>query len=660
VVDFLANVASQIGDPFTQPVENHDMELDGSGRVTKVNMTVEISVSRPRWGGGRGSDKDKALILKAVDLIKDHENQHVAIAKQNFAAAVCAALGKKGADAKKAIDDIVCKTMAKAQEDYDMLHGQIVVVKDANGAPSDVTTGPVATRPNYGCTAPAAAPAPAPHMQPKLVIGAVDDPLEAEADRVADQVMRMPDPAVSVASGAPQINRNCTGCEEEDKRLHAKPAGGLAKGEAPPLVHEALRTPGRPLDPATRAYFEPRFGYDFNQVRLHTDQLAIASATAVNARAYTFGHSIVFGAGRFAPYTLQGRSLLAHELAHVAQQGGGRSNSIQRETETAPPQTQAPPQAQAGAAPPANITAEDCKLAEEVCRETAVYKALSAFDKFRTETIIGILAKRPLLERLSTLVKLWVLFDTPVKSKETIAAETKADTAAAAKSEQARLANPQAANTGVEEAGSSDPARKFHKVAGPFGGRYEVDNSDPAHIYVKAKVFLFPAGKGTVDDVNQIKGMEDAIEKAASAPGYSVDIIFTTAKDADTFNVGVDPGKWEVADNWAGGDAKGYAHELHHLMAFTIDKYNYIDAHSTNQSMEVSDRLTWFKMELDKPAGFNDPTSIMADADHPNDADACTVAGLNVAACTAIRQQSRQAQPQPAAQPQAQPAGGQP
>ena len=165
LVDFLVKAKAQIGDPFTKPTESHSMDLDDKGNVTTVNMTVELQISRPRWGLGRPSDKEKALILKAVDLIKDHENQHQAIAKQMHAAAACAALGKKGPDANKAIDDILCEQMAKAQEDYDMQHGELVVVKDATGAPSDVTTGPVATCPNYGCSAPAA-PAKPPAAKP--------------------------------------------------------------------------------------------------------------------------------------------------------------------------------------------------------------------------------------------------------------------------------------------------------------------------------------------------------------------------------------------------------------------------------------------------------------------------------------------------------------
>lgn len=94
---------------------------------------------------------------------------------------------------------------------------------------------------------------------------------------------------------------------------------------APPIVHEVLRSTGRPLDPATRADMEPRFGHDFSRVRVHADAKAAESARAVNALAYTVGRDIVFDAGRFAPDMAEGRALLMHELAHVVQQGGVRT-----------------------------------------------------------------------------------------------------------------------------------------------------------------------------------------------------------------------------------------------------------------------------------------------------------------------------------------------
>src|SRR5512134_3274935 len=89
---------------------------------------------------------------------------------------------------------------------------------------------------------------------------------------------------------------------------------------APPVVHEVLHSPGQPLDAATRAFMEPRFGVDFGGVRVHADARAAESARAVNALAYTVGRSVVFGAGQYAPSTAQGQRLLAHELVHTLQQ----------------------------------------------------------------------------------------------------------------------------------------------------------------------------------------------------------------------------------------------------------------------------------------------------------------------------------------------------
>jgi hypothetical protein len=90
----------------------------------------------------------------------------------------------------------------------------------------------------------------------------------------------------------------------------------------PPVVHQVLNSAGKSLDPETRDFFEPRFGHDFSQVRVHADSEAAASARAVSAAAYTVGNDVVFRHGQYAPSTIKGRYLLAHELSHVAQQAG--------------------------------------------------------------------------------------------------------------------------------------------------------------------------------------------------------------------------------------------------------------------------------------------------------------------------------------------------
>lgn len=164
-------------------------------------------------------------------------------------------------------------------------------------------------------------------IQPKLAIGAVDDPLEREADALADRVMRMPRAASSISPAQEQISRKCSACEKEEEQqtLRTKPAAAaMRNATAPQIVHEVLRTPGQPLTTESRAFFEPRFGFDFGKVRVHHDAAATGAAHAVAARAYTVGNHVVFAAGQFEPATDSGRALLAHELAHVLQQQSPR------------------------------------------------------------------------------------------------------------------------------------------------------------------------------------------------------------------------------------------------------------------------------------------------------------------------------------------------
>jgi hypothetical protein len=162
-------------------------------------------------------------------------------------------------------------------------------------------------------------------IQGKLAIGATDDPLEHEADRLAEQVMRAPEPPRQHPC---DVGGSCSGARsgaqaEAPQILQTKPvgAGHPALTAAPPSVLDVIRSPGRPLDPLTRAFMEPRFGHDFSDVRVHTGADASQSALEIGARAYTAGSSIVFAEGQASTSTYEGRRLLAHELAHVVQQG---------------------------------------------------------------------------------------------------------------------------------------------------------------------------------------------------------------------------------------------------------------------------------------------------------------------------------------------------
>jgi hypothetical protein len=190
-------------------------------------------------------------------------------------------------------------------------------------------------------------------IHPKLIIGQPGDIYEREADQVAETVMRLPEPQTSqeVATpgevqglrtqhqpteGSDEVRLQPLEEEEEKEEeilpLQAKAISAISLAVPPDLISRihVLRGGGKPLPATPRAFFEPRFGYDFSPVRIHTDARAAEAARAVQARAFTVGRDVVFGAGQYAPGTTEGRRLLAHELTHTLQQSSGSELSIQR------------------------------------------------------------------------------------------------------------------------------------------------------------------------------------------------------------------------------------------------------------------------------------------------------------------------------------------
>jgi peptidoglycan hydrolase-like protein with peptidoglycan-binding domain len=181
-------------------------------------------------------------------------------------------------------------------------------------------------------------------LQRKLTINQPGDAFEQEADRVAEKVMRMPDPAANRAPVATSgmgarlqrcscgksagTSTQCEECKTQAMQLQRSSAASSGDATAPPIVHEVLNSPGRPLDAVTRNFMEPRFRADFSNVRVHIDGKAAESATAVDALAYTVGKDIVFGAGSYQPQTDAGCKLLGHELAHSIQQN---ATTVQRQ-----------------------------------------------------------------------------------------------------------------------------------------------------------------------------------------------------------------------------------------------------------------------------------------------------------------------------------------
>lgn len=219
-----------------------------------------------------------------------------------------------------------------------------------------------------------------PAVLPKLRVGAVNDPAEREADRVADHVMRMPAPmtnanhaAVNQILHGENVGRVCEDCteevqrvpgdlhrmEDEEEELQMKPADEvmrrveddeeplqLKRADGPVYRMEdeddimqakerSNQTPslnsssesairglsgkGSPLPASERSFFEPRFGRSFADVRLHTGSAADVANSAINARAFALGRDIAFAKGEYRPGTSSGRRLMAHELTHTLQ-----------------------------------------------------------------------------------------------------------------------------------------------------------------------------------------------------------------------------------------------------------------------------------------------------------------------------------------------------
>jgi Domain of unknown function (DUF4157) len=144
---------------------------------------------------------------------------------------------------------------------------------------------------------------------------------EIAADRAADRVIRG-ESAAGMLDGAPM------------PATVARDGDGAAAATTPAGVDSALRASrgnGNPLDPSTRASMSDRFGHDFTGVRVHADSSAAALSDRLNAKAFTVGNDVYFNRGRFDPSSGQGERLLAHELAHVVQQGSGGQERLQRD-----------------------------------------------------------------------------------------------------------------------------------------------------------------------------------------------------------------------------------------------------------------------------------------------------------------------------------------
>jgi hypothetical protein len=340
----LADVANAL------PDESGSLEFDFTvftqgDPATSATLKVMQVMTLPTWAE-RG--KQCPEIQKAWDdfaaALRSHEDGHVAIDNQQFAAAHRRFVGK-AASATQTESDQLRQDVQNAQDAYDTRtdHGR-------NGTPSTTIdlNAKCAEKKTSDLT-----PTETPDQmmaQSELTVGAPDDVYEQEADRIADEIMGMETPSSPLGlrrglqrkqmqrcpcggrleDEEKQMSRGdsgdeepmCAECRAKASKLRRKATDEVASRQpAAPLVDEVLASGGQPLDRPVRQFMEPRFGHDFSRVRIHTDERASQSAQAVNALAYTVGNNVVFSSGRYAPESTEGRRLLAHELAHVVQQG---------------------------------------------------------------------------------------------------------------------------------------------------------------------------------------------------------------------------------------------------------------------------------------------------------------------------------------------------
>lgn len=181
-------------------------------------------------------------------------------------------------------------------------------------------------------------------IQKKLSVGSANDAYEAEADSMADKVMRLAEPSQDSITPAGQSVQKCD-CDKEDtiqrkslsdditpliqRTSYGKGSGSTAPSHVENNINSS-RGGGSIMDNSTRNFMESRFGADFSNVRIHTGSQAVQMSRELNAQAFTVGNDIYFNQGKYAPGSDNGKHLLAHELTHTLQQGGIKRKMIQK------------------------------------------------------------------------------------------------------------------------------------------------------------------------------------------------------------------------------------------------------------------------------------------------------------------------------------------
>jgi len=281
------------------------------------------------------------------------------------------------------------------------------------------------------------------------------------------------------------------------------------------------------------------------------------------------------------------------------------------------------------------VSLSPAAVLEHAIRNSPAYQRLSPGDRGVSDWIMWRASLAEPGERLYYLGKLDTLFKTRYEGHSgsagaaALAKATNAEIDASLARERAR-GNVFKGDEELQSAGASLSTRR-----GEGGTLYRVDARDPRSVVVKLKVHL----KGDPVVVAKVKEFEDSIEKRASTRGYVVDVEFANKGGADVFDVQTNVEQWATSRNWAGG-IDTLAHELHHLLGLE-DRYDYIESHSGNKFLPVSERLYLFAYQMLKPPDPRGSSSLMGDPDAGTvlSEDVCAVVKAHLKECIDARKE---------------------
>ena len=174
-------------------------------------------------------------------------------------------------------------------------------------------------------------------VQTKLNIGSPNDRYEQEADHMADRLLSGRQ-KTDIHTIAPVLQRKCSSCEDEEKKIHRKIAFPGATTRINSIESRLMQTKGRgnALPLSTQREMGRSFGADFSAVRVHDNSDAAQMNSALNAQAFTHRNDIYFNQGKYDPESNTGKHLLAHELTHTIQQGGISQQGAPQPASTTP------------------------------------------------------------------------------------------------------------------------------------------------------------------------------------------------------------------------------------------------------------------------------------------------------------------------------------